>query len=334
MTQPRLRKDPVTQRWVVISPDRANLPALGRPPRPVGLPPERCPFCPGNEAQTGPEIHVERDPGTSRNASGWSVRVVADRYPIFRVEGGLEKSAEGMYDSMNAVGAHEILVETPEHHRHWADFEGAQIERILRASQQRSLDLRNDTRFRHVVWVKNYGLPGSVFQHPHSHIMASAFVPRAIEDELKGFREYARWKERCVLCDIVKQEQRDSRRLLGREEHALAFAPFASRFPYEFWVVPNTHGHDFGLASPAVLRDVARLLQRTLRGVQRLLQDPPFTAALHSCPLGEFSQDEYHWHLEVVPQPPHLLGPELGTGILINPVPPEAAAEGYRGAME
>jgi len=334
MTHPRLRKDPVTQRWVVLSPDRADLPSPGLPPRQAGLPPEACPFCPGNEAQTGPEIAVEREAGTWPNASGWSVRVVADRYPIFRIEGGLEKSAEGMYDSMNAVGAHEILVETPDHHRHWADFEAAQLERVLRAGQQRSLDLRNDRRFRHVVWVKNYSLPGSVFQHPHSHIMASAFVPRAIEEELKGFRDYARWKERCVLCDIVKQEQRDSRRILGREETVLAFAPFASCFPYEFWIVPVGHAHDFGAAPPAVLRDLARLLQRTLRGVYRVLQDPPFTLVLHSCPLGEFAQDEYHWHVEVVPQPPHLLGPERGTGILINPVPPELAAERYQRAME
>jgi UDPglucose--hexose-1-phosphate uridylyltransferase len=333
MTQSRLRKDPVTQRWVVISPDRADLPSPGLAPRPVGLPPEACPFCPGHEAQTGPEIHVERDPGTPPNAAGWSVRVVADRYPIFRIEGSLEKSAEGMYDSMNAVGAHEILIETADHQRHWAEFETAQLERVLRTCQQRSLDLRNDARFRHVVWVKNYGLPGSVFQHPHSHVMASAFVPRAIEEELKGFRDYGRWKERCVLCDIVKQEQRDGRRLLGREEHVLAYAPFASCFPYEFCLVPVRHGHDFGLAAPAVLRDLARLLQRTLRGLQRVLQDAPFTLVLHSCPLGEFSQDEYHWHVEVVPQPPHLLGPERGTGILINPVPPETAAERYREAM-
>jgi UDPglucose--hexose-1-phosphate uridylyltransferase len=333
MTQPRLRKDPVTQRWVVISPDRADLPLPDLPARPAGLPPESCPFCPGHESQTGTEIHVEREAGTRPNAAGWTVRVVADRYPIFRIEGSLEKSAEGMYDSMNAVGAHEILVETPEHQQHWADFEAAQLERVLRASQQRSLDLRNDSRFRHVIWVKNYGLPGSVFQHPHSHIMASAFVPRAIEEELKGFRDYARWKERCVLCDIVKQEQRDGRRLLGREEHVLAFAPFASGFPYEFWIVPVNHSHDFGMTGVAVLRDLARLLQRTLRGVHRLLHDPPYTLALHSCPLGEFSQEEYHWHLEVVPQPPHLLGPELGTGILINSVPPESAAERYRRAM-
>lgn len=334
MIQPRLRKDPMTQRWVVISPDRADLPLPDPPARSAGLARDACPFCPGHEAQTGAEIHVEREAGTSPNTPGWSVRVVADRYPIFRIEGGLEKSAEGMYDSMNAVGAHEILVETPDHQRHWADFEPAQLERLFRVSQQRSLDLRNDSRFRHAIWVRNYGLRDSVFQHPHSHVMASAFVPRAIEEELKGFRDYQRWKERCVLCDIVKQELRDGRRLLGREEHVVAFAPFASGFAYEFWLVPVQHSHDFGGAPPRVLRDLARLVQRSLRGLQRLLNDPPHTMVLHSCPLGEFAQDEYHWHLEVVPQPRHALGPEIGTGILINPVPPELAAERYRRAME
>jgi len=98
---------------------------------------------------------------------------------------------------MNAIGAHEILIETREHEQHWATLESLQIERVLRACQQRSLDLRNDVRFRHVIWVKNHGLPTSLIQHQHSHIVASPFVPRAIEEELKGFGDYVRWKERC-----------------------------------------------------------------------------------------------------------------------------------------
>jgi len=330
---PRLRKDPVTQRWVVISPERADLPAPGPVSRPTALPPEACPFCPGNESQTGAEIYVEREAGTAANRPGWSVRVVADRYPIFRIEGGLEKHAEGMYDSMNAVGAHEILIETADHARHWADVEAVHLDRLLRVCQQRCLDLRNDLRFRQVMWVKNYGLPASVFQHPHSHIMASPFVPRVIEEELKGFGDYARWKERCVVCDMVKQEQRDGRRILLREEGVLAFAPFASRFPFECWIVPVDHAHDFGSAPSGVRRDLARLLPRVLGGLREVLQDPPFTLVLHSSPLAEFAREEYHWHLEVVPHPPHLLGPEWGTGILINPVPPELAAERLRGAL-
>jgi UDPglucose--hexose-1-phosphate uridylyltransferase len=193
----RLRKDPLTQGWVVISPGRAEMPVPKLPVRPPGLPAETCPFCPSNEAKTGREIHVERQPGSARDGPGWWVRVVADGYPILHIEGGLEKGAEGMYDSMNAIGAHEILIETPEHEQHWAALESLQIERVLRACQQRSLDLRNDVRFRHVIWVKNHGLPTSLIQHQHSHIVASPFVPRAIEEELKGFGDYVRWKERC-----------------------------------------------------------------------------------------------------------------------------------------
>ncbi len=325
----RLRKDPVTQRWVVISPGRAELPLPGLPARSAGLPPEACPFCPGNEGKAGPEIHVEREPGSPRNGPGWWVRVVADRYPILHIEGGLEKSAEGMYDSMNAIGAHEVLVETPEHDRHWASLEVLQLERVLRACQQRSLDLRNDVRFRHVFWVKNHGLATSLVHHPHSHIVAIPFVPRAIEEELKGFGDYARWKERCVLCDMVKEERSLGHRVILKEGSIVVFAPFAPRFPYESWIVPTAHAHDFGATSPGVLRDLARALQGTLQRLRQVLDDPPYSLVLHASPLGEFTREGYHWHLELVPRLQRL-GLEWGTGIYINPVPPEVAAERLR----
>ncbi|MBI3084512.1 MAG: galactose-1-phosphate uridylyltransferase [candidate division NC10 bacterium] len=333
MENTRLRRDPVSLRWVVISPGRAELPFPGLPVRPPGVPAEACPFCPGNEAKAGPEIHVEREPGSPANGRGWWVRVVADKYPILHIEGGLEKSAEGMYDSMNAIGAHEILVETPEHDQHWAALEVLQLDRILRACQQRSVDLRNDPRFRHVIWVKNHGLPTSLFQHQHSHIVASPFVPPAIEEELRGFGTYVRWKERCVLCDVVKQECAVGHRIILQEGTVLAFAPFAPRFPYETWIVPTDHAHDFGATRTAVLRDLARALQGIVTRIRHLLNDPPYTLVLHSSPLGEFTREEYHWHLELVPRPPQVLGLEWGTGIYINPVPPEVAAERLRQAV-
>ena len=325
-----LRKDPVTQRWVVISPKRAEVPHPAPPTKPPGLPAEACPFCPGNEVKAGPEIYVEREPGSPRNGPDWWVRVMADKYPVLHIEGGLEKSAEGMYDSMNAIGAHEILVETPEHDRHWADLEVLQLERVLRACQQRSLDLRNDVRFRHVIWVKNHGVPTSLLHHPHSHIVASPFVPRAIEEELKGFGDHIRWKERCVLCDMVRQESATGRRIVLREGGILVFQPFAPRFPYESWIVPIEHGHDFGATRAPVLRDLARAIRSILARFRGVLDDPPYTLVLHSSPLGEFTREEYHWHLELVPRPPLFLGLEWGTGIYINPIPPEVAAERLR----
>ena len=326
----RLRKDPITQRWIVISPGRADIPMLGWPPRPAGLPSEACPFCPGRESKTAAEIHVEREPGSRRDGPGWWVRVVSDKYPILHIEGGLEKSAEGMYDSMNAIGAHEIVIETPDHEQHWATLETIQLERVLRAVQQRSLDLRNDARFRHFFWVKNHGLSTSVFQHQHSHILASPFVPRVVDQELKGFGDYMRWKERCVLCDMVKQELRDGRRILLIEGSVVAFAPFAPRFAYESWVVPTRHCHDFGTTFSSEMRDLARALQGTIRRIRSHLEDPPFSLVLHSPPLGEFVCEEYHWHIELVPRPAQALGLEWGTGIYINPVAPEVAAERLR----
>jgi UDPglucose--hexose-1-phosphate uridylyltransferase len=329
-----LRKDPVTQRWVVISPDRD---AEARPEAstsPPGLPAVVCPFCAGNEAKTGPEIYAEREPGSVKNGPGWWVRVVPDKHPILHIEGGLEKSAEGMYDGMNAIGAHEILIETPAHDQHWADLEGFQVERILRASQQRNLDLRNDVRFRHVIWVKNHAAPMSLLRHPHSHIVASPFIPRAIEEELKGFGDHVRWKERCVLCDMVRQESAEDRRIVLREGRTLAFEPFAPRFPYESWIVPIEHGHDFAATTTVMLRDLARAIRGVLVRMRRLLEDPPYSLVLHSSPLGEFTREEYHWHFELVPRPPQTLGLEWGTGIYINPVAPEIAAERLRATVE
>jgi UDPglucose--hexose-1-phosphate uridylyltransferase len=332
MERSHLRKDPVTQRWVVISPDRNGVPRPELPTPPPRLPAEACPFCPGSESKAGSEIYVEREPGTVRDGRGWWVRVIPDKYPILHIEGGLGKSAEGMYDSMNAIGAHEILIETPEHDRHWADLEGLQLERVLRACQQRCLDLRNDGRFRHVIWMKNHGLPTSLVHHPHSHIVASPFIPRAIEEELKGFGDYVRWKERCVLCDMVRQERASGRRIVLQEGGILVFEPFAPRFPYESWIVPVEHGHDFGAGRPPGLRDLVGGIQGALSRIRRLMRDPPYTLVLHTSPLGEFSRDEYHWHLELVPRPPQALGLEWETGIYVNPVPPELAAERLRAA--
>ena len=325
-----LRKDPVTQRWVVISPSRADVPQVAEPSRPQPLGPEVCPFCPGHEGETGAELYVDLAPGGTPNRRGWYLRVVPDRRPIFHIEGGLERSAEGMYDAMNALGAHEILVETPEHAAQWGTLDTAQIERVLRACQVRMLDLRNDQRFRHVIWVKTHGMPASVFQHSHSHIVASPIVPWAIEEELKGFSSHLRWKERCVLCDVLKQEAKDGRRVILREGGIMVLTPYAPRFAFETWIVPVEHSHDFTGARPALLRDLARALQGLVRRVQGLLDDPPFSLVLHASPVGEFTREEYHWHLEFVPRPPQVIGLEWGTGIYINPVPPELAAERLR----
>ncbi len=166
MVHSRLRKDPVTQHWIIFSPEREPASRSAWHSDSANVSTDECPFCPGHEGKTSPEIYVEREPGSLRNQPGWWVRVVPDRYPILHIEGGLEKSAEGMYDSMNAIGAHEMLIETPAHDQHWAEMEPLQLERVVRAYQQRSLDLRNDQRFRHVIWVNNHAAATSPMTTP------------------------------------------------------------------------------------------------------------------------------------------------------------------------
>lgn len=327
----KLRRDPILQRWVIIAPDRAELQVSLPFRQPKGPPPEECSFCPGNEGRLPPEIFAVREPGTSANAIGWWVRVVPDERPILGIEGSLGRSAEGMYDTMNAIGAHEIVVETPEHEEHWADLDDLQLVRIFSAYRERMRDLRNDERFRHIVVLKYDGVPGSPSQHQHSHLVATPFIPKAVEDELKGAQEHYRWKERCIFCDVVKEELNVGTRTVWQSEGYLAFAPFAPRLPYEIWIIPQGHVSHFTLAGEVELRGLALSVREVLSKLRKALQDPPYSLVLHTSPLDDFPREEYHWHLEVAPQLYQAIGFGWGAAISLNPVPPEQAAAHLRG---
>lgn len=326
----KLRKDPILQRWVIISPERVE---LQRPPplwRPKGIPPEECPFCPGNEGRTPSEVFSLRDPGTAPNTPGWWVRVIPDQHPILGIERGLERSAEGMYDTMNAFGAHEIVVETPEHEQHWAVLDDIQLVRVFLAYRERMWDLRSDERFRHIIVIKYHGTPLSPFQHQHSHLVATPFIPKVVEDELKGAAEHYRWKERCIFCDVLKEELNTQARVIWESEGFLAFVPFASRLPYEAWIVPKGHASQFNQIQEPGLKELVLGVKTILSKLRKALHDPPYSLVLHASPLNDFPREEYHWHLEIAAQLPQTLGFGWGVAISVNPLPPEQAAAHLR----
>jgi UDPglucose--hexose-1-phosphate uridylyltransferase len=320
-----LRRDPILRRWVIIAPERAGDP----PPRRSDLPHatgEPCPFCPGNEHRNPVEI------GRVPDGDAWAVRVTPDKAPLLRIEGDLGRRAAGMFDVMNAIGAHELVTDTPDHTATWADFTPAQMARLLETYRARTLDLRRDARFRHVLVLKNHGAVWSRYPHAHSHVVATPFIPKRIEEELAGAREYHRMRERCAFCDQIAEELRVGLRVVEQHGDFLTFAPFASEHPYETWVAPRPHAADFGALHDAALTDLATLLVDTLSRLRRVLDDPPYSVALHAGPLGGVDQAEFHWHWEVVPHLGHELGMEWGTGIFSNPVAPEDAARRLREA--
>ncbi len=328
---PELRRDPVVGRWVIISTERARRPSDFTSARPEGRA-GSCVFCPGQESRTPGEVWALRPQGTAPNTPGWLARVVPNKFPALRIEGDLEPSGEGLYDRMNGVGAHEVVIETPEHDASIEQLPPSRLSEVLRAYRERILDLAKDPRLEYVMVFKNHGeLAGASLEHTHSQLIATPIVPIMVEEELSGALQHFRIKQRCIWCDIVRQERRDGGRVVLEEGGFIAVAPFAPRFPFETWILPVGHRSNYEDTPAAELPPLAALLGEILRRMGRTLGDPPYNLMLHSAPLRARALDHFHWHLEIIPKLTRVAGFEWGTGFFINPTPPEEAARYLRG---
>ena len=311
-------------RWVVIAPERADRPSAFLRPLPEqdgGV----CPFCPGNESMTPAELLSRRENGV------WSLRVVPNRYPALRTEIQMSRTGLGMFDSMAGVGAHEVVIETPVHRTTLAEGPVERIEAVLRAWQDRMLDLSRDLRLKALVAFKNHGGPaGATLFHPHSQLIALPFVPEALQAEVSAVRRHFDEKERCIYCDIVGQEIREKERVVLESDRAVTLSPWAARSPFELWILPREHRSSFEVAGAEELRAVAEALRTVLRKIDVALEKPAFHLFLHTMPLREPQNEFYHWHLELKPVLTQQAGFEWASGCYINPTPPEEAASFLR----
>jgi len=325
-----LRREPVTRMWVVVTTDNPKGPSdylPFKPPYRVQQAEGPCPFCPGNEKMTPQETYSLRHDG-----GRWSVRVVPNKFPFFHIEGDYDRRPEGMYDVMEAIGAHEIVVEAPDHGQNLATMEPRQIETILRAYRERLIDLGKDQRFQQFLILKNY--PGIFNRHPHSHILAMPVIPKRIDEEVWGTLDYYQRKERCIFCDIIKEEMRMKKRVILESVHFLIFLPFASRYPFEAWIIPKAHSPDFHRIKEEEVADLSVGIQSLFHCFFELLSDPPYSVTLHTSPAGDrFHRPEYHWHIETRLRIGLREGFEWGTGFFVNPTPPEDAANFLRGIL-
>ena len=327
---PELRKDPVVGRWVIIATERAQRPSdfAAEPVRPHGT---ACVFCEGREDQTPPEILAGRPPDGQPNGPGWTYRVVANKFPALRIEGELEPVGEGLFDRMNGVGAHEVVIETPLHAASLAGLPVDTVADVLLAFRERMLDLKKDPRFAYVLVFKNHGeAAGASLEHPHSQLIATPIIPIMVAEELAGSAQYYALKERCVWCDMLRQERRGGVRMILESQGFVAVSPFAPRFPFETWILPWRHRAAFEESTEEELRGVAGILGEFLRRMNRVLGEPPFNFMLHTAPFREAQLESFHWHLEVIPKLTRVAGFEWGSGFFINPVPPEDAADALR----
>ncbi len=326
---PEFRKDPVTGRWVIIAAERAKRPQIYRSNGARGDP-GSCPFCPGNEAMTPPEVLAYRNHETAIDAPGWSVRVVPNKYPALVAEGRWIGQNTGLYESMQGLGSHEVIIETPDHIVNMATLDEAQIAEVLRAYSQRMLALREDARWRSILVYKNQGAAaGATLEHIHSQLIALPAVPQEIVGEVEGAKGHFAATQRCIYCEIIAQEKNDKRRIVAEHERFIAFCPFASRFPYETWIFPKAHESSFEEASAPELSDLARALKEILSRLDLGLKTPPFNYILHTNPR-DGARNSYHWHMEIMPKLTQVAGFEWGSGCTINPLAPEDAASVLR----
>lgn len=336
-----LRWDPLKQHWVIIATER------GRRPRDFQVEPEAaemtcCPFCYGNEDKTPGEIFAVRPSGPP-NSPNWRVRVIPNKYPALRIEGELNSRAYGLYDVMNGIGAHEVIIETPDHSMGMADLSVADITNVLVAYRTRYLDLRRDMRFRYLVLFKNHGRQaGATLLHSHSQLIAVPLIPPVAATELRVSREFYASKERCIYCDMIDFELQTGARVVKESKDFLLYAPYASSFPFELRLCPKRHSHDFALMNDADLAELAAAMKDMLARLKAVLKDPPYNFILHSSPprqmrLGKPDywssiEFDYHWHIELVPRLTQIAGFEWGSGFFINPTSPEDAAAFLREA--
>jgi UDPglucose--hexose-1-phosphate uridylyltransferase len=318
---PELRRDPVAGRWVIIASERAKRPddfAGDFPPSPRNLP---CAFCAGNESMTPQEIMAVRSGGA------WRARVVANKFPALMVEGDLSKRGDGMYDLMNGVGAHEVIIESPRHEVSITSLGDGDVRDVLWLYKQRLLDLRNDYRLVYGLVFKNVkDKAGASMEHTHSQLIATPIVPLQVEQEIRRCSEYFDYRGRCLLCDMVMQEMQSGARMVMDTPNFIAFEPFAARFPFETHLMPKRHMSHFEATDDALLPELARVLRLSIAKIEAALNQPPYNYLIHTSPLNVRSLDHYHWHFEIIPRITRVAGFEWGSGFYINTVPPEQAA--------
>ena len=316
---PEIRKDPVFGRWVIMASERGLRPneflAAGEK---AGY---ACPFCPGNEHLTPPTLYSL--PG----GSGWRMRVVGNKYPALVPEGSAENRREGLYDRMDALGFHEVVIESPDHNRPLEEMPEEAVADVLKTFALRVREIKKEPRIKHVLIFKNHGRnAGASLLHPHSQIIAMPMAPLRVTQELDGAAAYHRERGACVYCGVVAEELAFKKRVVAENGSFLVVAPYASCFSFELCILPKKHFSHFENMTGEDAAALAGVLKTALGKLAASLPDLSYNLIVHTMPVQEPEAPHYHWHIEITPKLTRVAGFEWGTGFYINTVRPEEAA--------
>jgi len=321
----QLRLDPLTGRWVVVSTGRMSRPEAFLPPTlPVQADHSRpCPFCPGSE-DIGPVLEAGADAGS------WQVKVVPNRYPAFEGEEPMVVNHRGpLFTEAPASGLHEVLVLSPDHQAGWGRLSERQTRLVMAAIRDRVVAHSQRPGLRYTQVIVNAGREaGASLEHPHAQLLALPFVPRELADEQAGF---ARFAGGCLMCAAVQAEVDAHHRMVYLDDHVAIFCPFWSGVPFEMMVVPQEHLAHLSDSPQADLDAVGNALRIAISHLRNHVGEVAYNLVFHSAPYR--ANGQFHWHVHVLPKLTTLAGFELGTGVLINIVPPEEAAQALRSSL-
>lgn len=328
---PELRKDPILDRWVIFSTERAKRPSDFKSERHESNS-VNCPFCEGNEKATPPEIAAYGRNGGGPDTPGWTLRTVPNKFPALTVEGECRERSEGIFNSMAGVGHHEVIIESPRHGVNLPHLPEDRIADVFRCFRDRIKVMSGDKRIKYVLPFKNHGKSaGASLDHSHCQIISLPMVPKLVSDEMNGSEKYYAENNNCVYCDMIRQERDKDVRIVVENERFVVFCPYASRFVFESWVMPKEHQSHFEKISGEDLRCLASIMKVVLTRLESALSDPPYNFMIHTTPHVMPETKFYHWHIEIAPHLAKLAGFEYGTGYHVNPTPPEVAAQCLKG---
>jgi UDPglucose--hexose-1-phosphate uridylyltransferase len=327
---PELRQNFFTKEWVIIATERAKRPedlATHRVVEPVPSFVETCPFCPGNESKTPPEVlRTPAAPGEP-----WAVRVIPNKFAALSSEVQPTRSLQHLRRRIDGFGFHEVIIDSPDHARYMGLLSDAHVASILSVYKERYNALSQDRRVNHITIFKNHGTDaGASLQHPHSQLIATPVIPSQVRHRLQEARRHYDDAGECMFCHMVEREVEDQTRIVLKGEHFVAMEVFASATPFATHIFPLRHMASFGEITDLEIIDLSRVLRTLLSKVYVGLENPDLNFTVRSGPTEYSGARHFHWYVSVIPRLTRVAGFELGSGMFINTVLPEAAAEFLR----
>lgn len=327
------RHQPLYDQWVIIAQNRVKKPSFS----PVVLPSETIssPFVMGSEHKTPPEIYALRE--NPRIVSSWKTRVFANKFPLLALESPLSREKYGAYSTIGAFGAHEMIIDSQKPSKHFCEFTKADHGYLLQSFRDRVYALYQDSRIKSISLYKNQGYKaGNTIPHSHSQIVALPFISPTLDLQIENSRRHYNKNERCLMCDLMRDEETSKERVLFRNKSFVIFAPFAPRYEFEVWIAPISHKNDFSLITREEINELAEALEWVLTRMDIALEKPDLNMLIFTAPpVREHKDPDYfhhlerffHWHIELLPRFSGCDGFELNSGCFINPIAPEKYAK-------